>query len=77
MLRFNRYPLIKPEISRMIKDSTNRFLQQKQIKKDRFHLFNQSKNADLKQDPRNILILLTFVSIFSFLAGYHFRRLTM
>jgi late competence protein required for DNA uptake (superfamily II DNA/RNA helicase) len=72
MLRFSRYPLIKPEISTLIKDSTNRFLQQRQIEHHlNVHLEPESKN------PPNILILLTFVSIFSFLAGYHFRRLTL
>jgi len=66
------YSMISPEMLRYIKESTNKSIEKYKNKNN----YN-SKLVITKKDkpPNDFFILLPFVSIVSFLAGYHFSNL--
>jgi hypothetical protein len=67
MFALRRHPLISPEMSKYIKDTTNKSLE-KYTNKSKFVIPD-------KKDPPNFFLLLPFVSLISFLAGYKFCKL--
>ena len=67
MFALRRRPLISPEMSKYIKDITNKSLE-KYTNNVKFVI------PDKKELP-NFFLLLPFVSLISFLAGYNFCKL--
>jgi hypothetical protein len=67
MFALRRHPLISPEMSKYIKDTTNKSLEK--------YTNNSKFVIPDKKDPPNFFILLPFVSLISFLAGYKFCKL--
>jgi hypothetical protein len=67
MFTLRRYPLISSEMSKYIKDSTNKSLE------------NYTNNFKFvihdKTVPLSFFVLFPFVSLISFLAGYNYCKL--
>lgn len=61
MFSSKKHFLISPEMSKYIRDSTNKSLEK--------YLNVNAEN--LKDQPHNCIVLLPFVSFISFLAGYN------
>jgi len=68
MFSLRKYPLIDPELSKYIKESTNKSIE-KYLNKSKI-LCTPNEN-----NPNNIFLILPFVSLVSFLAGYHFCKI--
>jgi len=67
MFTLRRHSLISPEMSKYIRDTTNKSLE-KYTNKPKFVIPD-------KKDPHGFFLLLPFVSLISFLAGYKFCKL--
>lgn len=67
MLNYNKRFSISPEMSKYIRDSTNKSLE-KYLNK-----YNINVLA-LKDSKPNCIVLLPFVSLISFLVGYNFHN---
>ena len=67
MFTLRRHSLISPEMSKYIRDTTNKSLE-KYTNKPKFVIPD-------KKDPPDFFLLLPFVSLISFLAGYKFCKL--
>ena len=67
MFTLRRCPLISSEMSKYIKDSTNKSLE-KYTNNFKFVISD-------KTDPLGFFVLFPFVSLISFLAGYKFCKL--
>lgn len=74
--------MIKPELSKYIKESTNKYIENycnnHKLDKNKSNftsLRNNTYKSPEKPYTNNVYYLLTFVSLFSFLAGYKFRNL--
>lgn len=75
-------PMIKPELSKYIKESTNKYIEKYcnnhklyNSKSNFTSLRNDTYISPETPDTNNVYYLLTFVSLISFLAGYNFRNL--
>jgi hypothetical protein len=73
MFTLRRRPSISPEISKYIKDTTNKSLE-KYTNNVKFAIPDKMDPPD-KKDPPDFFLLLPFVSLISFLAGYKFCKL--
>jgi hypothetical protein len=69
MFSLKRYPMLSPEMSKYIRESTNKSIENYKINPYSLVLFE-------KNDPPKFFALLPFVSFISFLAGYKFCKLT-
>ena len=67
MFTLRRCPLISSEMSKYIKDSTNKSLE-KYTNNFKFVISD-------KTDPLSFFVLFPFVSLISFLAGYNYCKL--
>ena len=67
MFTLRKRPLISPKISKYIRDSTNKSLEK--------YIYNFEFVIPDKTDPVDFFVLLQFVSLISFLAGYKFCKL--
>jgi hypothetical protein len=71
MFRFSNYKFINPELAKYIKDSTNKSIENfKNRNKYSTYLITKENNPN----PNEGFMLLPFVSLISFLAGYHFSN---
>jgi hypothetical protein len=73
MFTLRRHSLISPEMLKYIRDTTNKSLE-KYTNKPRFVIPDKNDPPD-KKDPPDFFLLLPFVSLISFLAGYKFCKL--
>jgi hypothetical protein len=69
MFCLNNKPLFNQELSKYLLESTN-----KSMKKYLNMNYLQGQTNDSNENPSNY-ILLPFVSLFSFLAGYYFKSI--
>ena len=69
MFCLNNKPLFNKELSKYLLESTN-----KSMKKYLNMNYLQAQSNDSNENPYNY-ILLPFVSMFSFLAGYYFKNI--
>jgi hypothetical protein len=68
MLNLNKR-LVSTELANYIKEQTNKYL-------DKYSKKVHIEKNEYNQKENNIIFLLPFVSLFSFLAGYYSKRIT-
>ena len=73
MFCLNRRPMISPEISKYLRDTTNKSIE-KHFKKPEF-VREKHTTLALPKDVEHYFFIIPFVSLISFLAGYNFCKL--
>jgi len=75
MFCLNKRPMINPDLSKYLRDVTNKNIE-KQFKTPDFSS-EKITTISLPNDFRPYFLLFPFVSLISFLAGYNFCKLKM
>jgi hypothetical protein len=78
MLNLNRNKFINPEMSKYIKEQTNKWLEKYSTPRNSIQGIRVSdlvKQTDMDPKFPNTYLILPFVSLISFLAGYNFYNL--
>lgn len=76
MFALNRKQIINPEMSKYIKEQTNKWLKSFEEKHSNDSAYLRVSNLVKHEEPKipNNLLLIPFVSLISFLAGYNFCK---